>query len=157
MHKYWISYIRTNKRGGLYMDNNNCCIEKIIKIICKLQSKAEKFDDIPNSCDRPFLWCNTSACLYTTRPVTFYNRNNELITLNYTLNDETGTSSVFRVEKTDGCCCTCRVLAPNPDATAALDNPYVATNSFYTLNCNCICVLQCLPDTFVDCIWKGEI
>lgn len=134
------------------MDNNNCCIEKILKIICKLQSKAEKFDDIPNACDRPFLGCNTSACFYNTRPVTFYNRNNELITLNYTLNDETGTSSVFRVEKTDGCCCTCRVLAPNPDATAALDNPYVATNSFYTLNCNCICVLQCLPDTFVDCI-----
>ena len=134
------------------MDNNNCCIEKILKIICKLQSKAEKFDDITNSCDRPFLGCNTSACFYNTRPVTFYNRNNELITLNYTLNDETGTSSVFRVEKTDGCCCTCRVLAPNPDATAALDNPYVATNSFYTLNCNCICVLQCLPDTFVDCI-----
>ena len=134
------------------MDNNNCCIEKILKIICKLQSKAEKFDDIQNSCDRPFLGCNTSACFYNTRPVTFYNRNNELITLNYTLNDETGTSSVFRVEKTDGCCCTCRVLAPNPDATAALDNPYVATNSFYTLNCNCICVLQCLPDTFVDCI-----
>ena len=134
------------------MDNNNCCIEKILKIICKLQSKAEKFDDIPNSCDRPFLGCNTSACFYNTRPVTFYNRNNELITLNYTLNDETGTSSVFRVEKTDGCCCTCRVLAPNPDATAALDNPYVATNSFYTLNCNCICVLQCLPDTLVDCI-----
>ena len=107
---------------------------------------------MPNSCDRPYLGCNTSSCFYNTRPVTFYNRNNELITLNYTLNDETGTSSVFRVEKTDGCCCTCRVLAPNPDATAALDNPYVATNSFYTLNCNCICVLQCLPDTFVDCI-----
>jgi len=106
---------------------------------------------MPNSCDRPYLGCNTSSCFYNTRPVTFYNRNNELITLNYTLNDETGTSSVFRVEKTDGCCCTCRVLAPNPDVSA-LDNPYVATNSFYTLNCNCICVLQCLPDTFVDCI-----
>lgn len=57
-------------------------------------------------------------------------------------------SNVFRVEKIDGCCATFRVLAPNPD-TADVANPYVATNSFFTMNLNCVCALRCLNDTFV--------
>ena len=61
-------------------------------------------------------------------------------------------SSVFRVEKIDGCCATFRVLAENPDATQVATEPYVATNSFFTMNLNCVCSLRCLQDTFVDCI-----
>ena len=57
-------------------------------------------------------------------------------------------SNVFRVEKIDGCCATFRVLAPNPDTTD-LTSPYVATNSFFTMNLNCVCALRCLNDTFV--------
>lgn len=57
-------------------------------------------------------------------------------------------SNVFRVEKIDGCCATFRVLAPNTDQTDVA-NPYVATNSFFTMNLNCICALRCLNDTFV--------
>ena len=30
--------------------------------------------------------------------------------------------------------------------------PYEATNSFFTINLNCCCVLRCLDDTFVECI-----
>ena len=132
------------------MDNNNCCIEKILKIICKLQSKVEKFDDMPNSCDRPYLGCNTSSCFYNTRPITFYScGNTTLWTMPYTLNGQTGTSSVFRCEAVDGCCCTCRVLAPNPDTEEASTYPYVATNSFFTMNLKCVCALRCLPDTYV--------
>ena len=61
-------------------------------------------------------------------------------------------SSVFRIEKIDGCCATFRVLAPNPDTTEAALIPYVATNSFFTMNLNCVCTLRCLQDTFVECI-----
>lgn len=61
-------------------------------------------------------------------------------------------SSVFRVEKIDGCCATFRVLAANPDAAEAATIPYVATNSFFTMNLNCVCTLRCLPDTYVECI-----
>ena len=133
------------------MDNNNCCIEKILKIICKLQSKVEKFDDMPNSCDRPYLGCNTSSCFYNTRPITFYScGNTTLWTMPYTLNGQTGTSSVFRCEAVDGCCCTCRVLAPNPDE--ASENPYVETSSLFTLNLNCVGAISCLPDTYVACV-----
>ena len=60
----------------------------------------------------------------------------------------TTTSNVFRLEKLDGCCATCRVLAPNTDEAATY--PYVATNSFFTINLNCVCILRCLDDTFVD-------
>lgn len=133
------------------MDNNNCCIEKILKIICKLQSKVEKFDDMPNSCDRPYLGCNTSSCFYNTRPITFYScGNTTLWTMPYTLNGQTSRSSVFRCEAVDGCCCTCRVLAPNPDE--ASENPYVATSSLFTLNLNCVGAISCLPDTYVACV-----
>lgn len=59
-------------------------------------------------------------------------------------------SNVFRVEKIDGCCATFRVLANNPDTTSL--SPYVATNSFFTMNLNCVCALRCLNDTFVECI-----
>ena len=60
-------------------------------------------------------------------------------------------SNVFRVEKVDGCCATFRVLAPNPDTTET-NIPYVATNSFFTMNLGCCCVIRCLNDTFVECI-----
>lgn len=138
------------------MSENNCCIGNILEVINVLQCKAEKIDDIPNTCDRPFLgFCSVSnACVYNTRPVTLYNSTNEALTFPYeiTYNGETvnGTSSVLRIEKIDGCCATFRVLAKNPDVTS--NYPYVATDSFCNVNCNCICCLTCLPDTFVDCI-----
>ena len=59
-------------------------------------------------------------------------------------------SSVFRVEKIEGNCCTFRVLQDNPDTTSLY--PYVATNSVFTMSLDCICVLRCLTDTYVECI-----
>ena len=59
-------------------------------------------------------------------------------------------SSVFRIEKIDGNCATFRVLAPNTDTTTGY--PYEATNSFFTMNLNCLCAIRCLNDTFVECI-----
>ncbi len=133
------------------MNNNECCIANILEVINVLQCQAEKIDDIPNTCDRPFLGSISSngSFVFNTRPITLYNSNNTLITMPYTLNGTTGTSSVFRVEKVNGCCATCRVLAPNPDTESVFD--YVATDNFFTINCKCTCALACLPDTFIDC------
>lgn len=73
--------------------------------------------------------------------------------INVNCNDEGATcSNVFRVEKIDGCCATFRVLAENTDDTTSATIPFVATNSFFTMNLNCVCALRCLPDTFVECI-----
>ncbi len=132
--------------------NDSCCINDILKVINVLQNNAEKLDDIPNTCDRPFLGFgnNTNTQLYNTRPITLYTSNNTLFEFPYTLNDESSTSSVFRVEKVRNNSVTLRVLAPNPDTTSNL--PYVKTDSYSTISSSCICALRCLEDTFVDCV-----
>lgn len=59
-------------------------------------------------------------------------------------------SPVFRIEKIDGNCATFRVLAENSDTTSL--NPYVATTSFFTMDCSCLCCCRCLTDTYVECV-----
>ncbi len=132
-------------------NTNTCCIANTLCIIAELQNNAEKFDCGSNTCDRRFLGniANSSFC-FNTRPVSFYTCNGTLVTLPFTRDDTTGESSVFRVEKVDGCCATCRILASNPDT--ASDLPFVDTNNFFTINTDCICILRCLDDTFVSCI-----
>ena len=61
-------------------------------------------------------------------------------------------SSVFRVEKLDDCCATFRVLAPNPQESCCNSMPYIATNSFFTMDLSCCCAVKCLSDTYVDCV-----
>ena len=138
------------------MNNNECCLGNILEVINILQNKAERIDDIPSSCDRPFLGViNTNnSFIYNTRPITLYNCNNEAIELPYTITSGgetiTGTSNILRVENVNGCCATCMVLAPNPDTTSVL--PYFATDTFGTFNLSCIAALTCLDDTYIDCI-----
>ena len=54
------------------------------------------------------------------------------------------TSTVFRVERINGCCATFRVLIANDDGT------YTSTQSFFTMNLECVCCIRCLGDTFVE-------
>lgn len=132
------------------MNNSSCCINDILKVINILQNQSERIDDIPNTCDRPFLGLtnNNTVFIYNTRPITLYTSNNTLFEAPYTLNGTTGTSSVFRVEKVTNETATLRVLAPNPDTTSEF--PYVSTDSFIIVNSSCVCAIQCLADTFVD-------
>lgn len=132
--------------------NNSCCINDILRVINVLQNQAEKIDDIPNTCDRPFLGLasNSNTFVYNTRPITLYTSNNTLFEAPYTLNGTSGTSTVFRVERVTDSTATLRVLAPNPDTTSVF--PYVTTDSFIIVNSSCVCAIRCLPDTFVDCV-----
>lgn len=133
------------------IENNNCCIADILEIIVKLQNRSDKFDCFGDGCDRPYLGPTPSTICYNTRPINLYRcSDGELWTFPYTLNGTAGDSSVLRCEQVDGCCATCRVLAPNPDVTA-IDTPYVATDSFVTINLTCCGALTCLPDTFIAC------
>ena len=133
------------------IENNNCCIADILEIIVKLQNRSDKFDCFGDGCDRPYLGPTPSTICYNTRPINLYRcSDGELWTFPYTLNGTAGDSSVLRCEKVDGCCATCRILAPNPDTTAT-DVPYVATDSFVTINLTCCGALTCLPDTFIAC------
>ena len=145
------------------MCNNNaddsCCIAEILNVINVLQQNANCCGDTClDTCDRGFLGCGTTTLGCNTRPVVLYTccGNGTPWSMPTTREDvvcgDEGVtcSNVFRVEKVDGCCATFRVLAPNTDTTSTF--PYEATNSFFTMNLNCVCALRCLPDTCVECI-----
>ena len=145
-------------------NNNNdvesCrCIAEILTVINVLQQNAECCGDAClDTCDRGFLGNGTTTLGYNTRPVILYTAfgngtpwSMPTAREDVVCGDEGVTcSNVFRVEKVDGCCATFRVLAENTDTTSIY--PYVATNSFFTMNLNCVCALRCLPDTFIECI-----
>lgn len=61
-------------------------------------------------------------------------------------------SNVFRVEKLDGNAATFRVLVPNPEDSCCNSQPYMSTNSFFTMDLGCLCAIRCLNDTYVDCV-----
>ena len=133
--------------------NNQCCFSKILKLIEKLQENTSSSDCIDNTCSRPFLGIPLNIECYNTRPVTFYGCDNNLFTVDYSVVVDgttlTGTSSIFRVEKVEGCCVTVTILIPNPDTTAT-NRPYITTNQTVTINLDCICAIKCLGDTIVD-------
>lgn len=138
-------------------DTESCrCIAEILAIINVLQQNACTAETCLDTCDRGFLGCGTNSLNCNTRPVMLYLSNGTPLSMPTTKDntvcgtDTTNCSNVFRVEKLDGCCCTLRVLAPNTDTTS--DFPYSATNSFFTVNLNCVCCLRCLSDTYVECL-----
>jgi len=133
-------------------NNNDCkCISEILTIINILQQNAECGDSCLESCDRGFLGCNVSTYNCNTRPVMLYTCGSNGIAWSMPISrdpSETTTSNIFRVEKVDECCATFRVLIPNSDVTSQF--PYDSTNSFFTINLNCVCTIRCLQDTYVE-------
>ena len=153
----FLTYLILNINKGVdYMCNNNetnnCenCIQDILKVILLLQQSVCQNDTCLQTCDRGFLGQNcTTFC--NTRPIVLYTCGSNGTPLAMPISKDptvTETSTVFRLEKLDGCCATCRVLAPNTDTTSLF--PYEATNSFFTINLDCVCILRCLDDTYID-------
>ncbi len=138
------------------MCNNekNCCsscISEILQVICVLQSNACP-DSCLLSCDRPALGGGTNCRVCNTRPIMLYTccGNGEPWAMPISRTDTQITSTVFRVEKVDGCCCTFRVLAQNREDSCV--STYVSTDSLFTMDANCLCAVRCLNDTFVECL-----
>ena len=131
-------------------ETNTCenCIADILKVILLLQQNVCQNDTCLQTCDRGFLGQNcTTFC--NTRPIVLYTCSSGSTPLALPISknpNETTTSTVFRLEKLDNCCATCRVLTTNSD------NTYTVTNSFFTINLNCVCIVRCLDDTFIECI-----
>ncbi len=140
---------------GIYMSNSNSssCIAEILNVILVLQQNACP-DSCLDSCDRPVLGGGPNCLVCNTRPIELYLCGccNTALAMPTSKDPVAGgtTSTVFRVEKVDNNCCTCRVLDVNPDSTSL--NPYVATNSFFTLDLSCCCAIRCLSDTYVECV-----
>lgn len=137
------------------MNNQECnenSISRILNFILDLQRNADNTDlDSTNGCDKPCLGPNISnGLIFNTRPINLYSCcNGELWTMPYTLNDETGTSNVFKISKLNGNCATFEILAPNPDTTNPLI-PYISTNNFFIIDLDCILAIHCLADTYTN-------
>ena len=148
-----------NERSG-----SKNCIAEILRVINVLQENAcpDRCDD---SCDRPVLGKAKECRFDNTRPIQLFTCSGngvpfsmpvckDLIEVCSTPNLENPSrdcSSVFRVEKLEGNCATFRVLTHNPDSQHC-NMPWLATNSFFTMDLDCCCAVRCLSDTFVDCV-----
>jgi len=133
-------------------ETNNCICE-ILKVIYILQQNTSCNNTCClETCDSPILNCSPiSICQCNTRPVTLYTCSGTLWTFPISRTGTTGeTSSVFRIEKLDDCCATFRVLAPNTDPATVDAQPFIATDSFFTIDLGCVCAIKCLRDTFID-------
>ena len=142
-------------------DRTSNCISEILNVILVLQQNA-----CPNSCldscDRPVLGGGPNCLICNTRPIQIFTCGSNGVALSMPTTKDTtdctdtptpsNCSNVFRIEKIDGCCATFRVLAPNTDPLTQAAIPYVSTNSFFTMNLNCVCSLRCLQDTYVECL-----
>lgn len=130
--------------------NDHCdnCIADILKVILILQENANQLDSCLETCDRGFLGQQCCPTCCNTRPIVLYTCGSNGIPLSLPISKsptEETTSSIFRLEKLDDCCATCRVLTVNSDNTT-----YTATNSFFTINLDCLCIIRCLNDTFIE-------
>lgn len=138
------------------MTNNNArpnCISEILNVILVLQQNACP-DSCIDSCDRPVLGGGPNCLVCNTRPIQLYlcGQGGTPLAMPTTKDpvESQPTSTVFRVEKVDNNCCTCRVLDENPDPTSL--NPYVATSSYFTCDLGCVCAIRCLTDTYIECV-----
>ena len=61
------------------VNNDSCCIAKILKVIEILQKNAS-CDSCEDGCDKPFLGPTLNCICYNTRPITLYTRSGELFT-----------------------------------------------------------------------------
>jgi len=148
-----------NNNNGSKDCCNNCIVE-ILSIILVLQENVCP-DNCLDTCDRPMLGGGSNCLVCNTRPVMLYTCCGNgtpwsmPITKDATTNcsgepSSTTCSTVFRIEKIEGCCATFRVLQENTDTTSLF--PYVATNSFFTMDTSCLCSIRCLSDTYVECV-----
>ncbi len=138
---------------------DNCnCISEILLVILLLQQNTEKDEECLETCDKGFLGNNVVCPKYNTRPVMLYTAfgNGTPWKMPVCKTGETceepsdNCSSVFRIEKLDGCCATFRVLEECPRGTEKASTTWKATNSFFTMDLSCVCAIRCLPDTTVD-------
>ncbi len=133
--------------------SNRNSIAEILNVILILQQNACP-DNCLDSCDRPVLGGGTNCLICNTRPIELYMCGSNGVPFQMPTtkdpSEETTTSTVFRVEKVDNNCCTFRVLIPNPDTTSL--NPYLGTNSYFTVDLGCLCAIRCLSDTYIECV-----
>ena len=148
-------------------NTENCCgtnnsIADILKVILILQQNACP-ESCLDSCDRPMLGGGPNCLICNTRPVMLYTCSGngcpwsmpvskDLTTVCSNPQVNNCSYECSNVEKLDGNTATFRVLIQNPEESCCNSQPYLATNSFFTMDLSCCCVIRCLNDTYVDCV-----
>ena len=154
-----------NNESSSCCNNSGNSIADILRVILVLQQNACP-ETCLDSCDRPMLGGGPNCLICNTRPVMLYTCCGNGVPWSMpTCKDFTmacgntdsqnltnACSSVFRVEKLDGNAATFRVLISNTEDNCCNSQPYLATNSFFTMDLGCVCTIRCLNDTFVDCV-----
>lgn len=125
------------------MNDNKCCLVNILKVIEVLQCASKKIDCVNNSCGKPYLGNNSSIC-FNTRLITFYRCDNTIVGLPYLVDGVQTFTSVFRIESVSNDAVTVLLISQNTDGT------YSSTNTFATINLDCICAIQCIGDTTIN-------
>ena len=126
------------------MENTGTNIRETLNLILTLQKNSGCIDEC-GGCTRPFLGPTGTNICYNTRPNTLFSCcTGALWTMPYTVNGETGTSSVFRIENIEGDCATFRILIPGEET-----GTYTLSSSFFTIDLSCILAIQCLADAYV--------
>lgn len=123
--------------------NNKNCLANILRVINVLQNNAEDDCETNNSCTRPFLGNVPTLVCFNTRLVTFYRCDNSLISLPYTLDETTDTTTIFRVENVSNDAVNVLLIRDNGDGT------YTNTNTYATINLGCVCAIRCIGDTTI--------
>ena len=129
------------------MDKYNNCLARILSVIKVLQDNAEKIDCGDFSCTKPFLGLNPTILCFNTRPIMLYLCNNLPVTLNYTSGDSEETTTVFRVESVTDDSVGVLLLEETTDEEG--NTTYTSTNTYATINLDCVCAIRCLNDVIV--------
>ena len=125
------------------------CLANILNVIKILQNNADKTECQDNTCTKPFLGLNTTVLCFNTRPIMLYKRDNTPVTLNYTNQEGVlATTNIFRVESVSDD--SVGVLLLEETTSAEGVTTYINTNTYATINLDCVCAIRCLPDTIVN-------
>lgn len=131
------------------MNNIDNCLAKILNVIKVLQNNADKTECQDNTCTRPFLGLNTEFVCFNTRPIVLYRCDNNPISINYTTaTGEEASTTIFRVETVTDDSVAVLLLEATTDEFGNVT--YSSTNTFSTINLDCVCAIRCLPDTIVN-------
>lgn len=126
------------------MTGDKYCLANILKVINVLQNNAENIDCVNNSCTKPFLGTTPNIICFNTRLVTLYRCDNTLVTLPYIFEGTPVETTIFRVENVTNDSATILLIRDNGDGT------YTNTNTYATINLDCICAIQCIGDTTIN-------
>lgn len=121
----------------------NKCIKNLLTFINVLQKNSVNQLCLDDCCCKPFLGPTNNPSCYNTRVITLYNCQGTLVSTSFLLDNESLTSSTFRIQDIHDDCCTLLILNNN-------NGTYTSTGQYITFDLSCIAAVKCLGDVYVS-------